>query len=605
MFSVIGRLAKVDLNNETVTIEPIPDESFKKFLGGNGLAIKIMLDIVRPGIDPLSPENIIIFATGPVTGTGIQGSDRTCIASKSPLNGLFFDSYMGGRFASTLKLAGYDALIVTGKAKKHKFILINEDNISILDAQEIIGKCPRDVLANLTTKMGEIEVCTTGIAGENLVKYANIVHPRFNGRHGISGRGGMGAVMAAKNLKAVVVKRVASSKLTVHSDKLLKDTRAAIQTNLNTKTKRLRELGTPAGISMINNLGALGTRNLTDEIFEFVDGISGETLRNKYYRKNITCFSCPVACGKLCELDGKLVKAPEYETLYSLGSMVGLGDPETIVRANSLCDEYGLDSITMGISIALAIECFQRGLISKKESEGLELRFGDRDLVLSLIEATAHRQGIGNLLAEGTRRLSKLLGKESWKYAYQVKGLELPGHSARAHKVMSIGYATGTRGGSHQDTRPRYGPDMSSYEGKVEQAIASQNQSAVGDSLVQCRFVMEAGLGIGFNDIYTDLLHATTGWGPNSTELNKIGERICSMERIFNVKEGISRKDDTLPYRVMWEEVPHGPLKGARTPAEKLDEMLDNYYQLRGWDETGIPRREVLSGLGLQKYFDS
>ena len=219
-----------------------------------------------------------------------------------------------------------------------------------------------------------------------------------------------------------------------------------------------------------------------------------------------------------------------------------------------------------------------------------------------MIAETAHREGIGNLLAEGTRRLSQILGGDSWKYAYQVKGLEVAGHSPRLLKTLSIGYATNTRGGSHQNARPRYGENMNTYEGKVEQAIADQHLSAVGDSLIQCRFVMEAGCGRVFTDCYTDLLKAVTGWAPSTAELNEIGERIYNMERIFNVREGISRRDDTLPYRAMWEEIPEGPYKGQKTPPEKLEELLDSYYRLRGWDENGIPRRETLERLSLQDY---
>ena len=603
MESIGGHLAKVNLNTQKFTIETIPSDSLRKFLGGRGLAAKIMLEMVKPGIDPLSQDNILVFATGPIAGTGVQGSDRVCIAAKSPLTGLFFHCSMGGRFGSTLRQAGYDAVVIIGKADEPKYIFVNEGNIEIRNAGELMGKSPGEVLASLSTKMKDFEVCATGIAGENLVRYAGIVHPRRKGRHGIAGRGGLGTVMASKNLKAIAIKRDKKGSIRgISSNALLRDVRERIQNNLNTATKRLTLLGTPFGVQLINSLGGLGTRNLNDETFEYADDISGEKLRDNYYQKNIGCHSCPIACGKLCELGGQLLKNPEYETLYALGSMVGVGDLDSIIKANNLCDKYGLDTISTGVSIAFAIECFEKGILSKEETNGYNLSFGDGDLILTLIEDIAQRKGIGNLLAEGTKRMSQILGRDSWKYAYQVKGLELPGHSARGLKVMSIGYATGARGGSHQDTRPRYGPGMSDFEGKVEQAIASQNVSAVGDSLIQCRFVMEAGCGINFNDIYTQLLEATTEWVPNTTELNVIGERIWNMERIFNLREGICRDDDTLPYKVMWEEVPRGPLKGQKTSLGKLKELLDRYYQLRGADENGIPRREVIKRLSLQGY---
>lgn len=604
MDGVMERVAHVNLSTQRIDIEKISDETFRKLLGGNGLAAKIMLERASSGIDALSPENILIFATGLLTGTGIQGSDRVCIAAKSPLTGLFFYSTMGGRFASALKQSGYDAVVVTGKADKPKYVFLDKGNVEIRDAEELKGRSPKEVLTSISSKIRDFEVCTTGIAGENLVKYAAIVHPRINGRDGVAGRGGLGTVMGSKNLKAIVVKRSEKEKLKIHSETLLKDVMVTIQANLNSnlKIKHLTLLGTSSGILKMNTLGTLGTRNLTDETFEYAESISGERLRDHYYRKNISCHSCPVACGKLCELGGKFLKNPEYETLYALGSMVGVNNLDTIIAANKLCDEYGLDTITMGVSIAFAIECFERGILSKREAGGHELRFGDGDLILTLVEETARRQGIGNLLAEGTKRMSQILGGESWKYAYQVKGLEIPGHSARALKVMSIGYATGPRGGSHQDTRRQYEPSMIDYDGKVEQAIPSQNMCAVGDSLIQCRFVMETGCGKNFNDVYSNLLEAVTGWRPDTAELNEIGERIFNMGRIFNVREGISGKDDILPYRVMEEGIPRGPLAGQRTPPEKLAELLDKYYQLRGWDENGIPQVQTLERLGLKEY---
>jgi aldehyde:ferredoxin oxidoreductase len=257
----------------------------------------------------------------------------------------------------------------------------------------------------------------------------------------------------------------------------------------------------------------------------------------------------------------------------------------------------------MGVTIAFAIECFERGLLTARQADNRPLRFGDGPLALALIGDTAFRRGVGNLLAEGTRGMSEMLGGDSWKYAYQVKGLELAGHSPRVLKGLSIGYATNTRGGSHQDARSRYGPGMDDYDGKVEMAIATQHLTAVGDSLVQCRFAMEAGLGLAINDEYGELLGAVTGWRPTTAELTAVGERIINLERIFNVREGISRKDDTLPYKVISEGIPQGPHKGHRIPPAKVDELLDSYYQSRGWDENGIPGMERLKRLGLEDYF--
>lgn len=603
MDAVIGRLLRINLSTGKIRIEKIPDDTFRKFLGGNGLAIKMFLEEVSPGIDAFSPDNILFLGTGPINGTGVQGSDRAYLAAKSPLTGLYFDSCMGGRFASSLKQAGFDAVAITGKAGRPSYVLIGPEDVEVCDASELNGKSPAEVKNILAKRLDNFEVCVIGIAGENLVRYASIIHPRHNARSGIAGRGGLGAVMGSKNLKAIALLRDKEVKVRINSAIGLKNIKSKIQTNLESKTGHLLSLGTAFGINAINTLGGLGTRNLNDEVFESASEVSGEQLRDVYYRKNISCHSCPVACGKLCELDGKLVKNPEYESIYALGCMMGIGDLAAIIRANILCDEYGLDTISMGITAAFAVECFEKGILSAEQTGNRTFRFGDANLLTSLIKETAYRNDIGQLLAEGTKHMSEIIGGDSWKYAYQVKGLELAGHSPRVIKTMAIGYATNTRGGSHQDARVRYGLDLDTYEGKVDMAIANQNLTAVGDSLVQCRFIMEAALGIDIGDEYSSLLEALTGWRPNTTELNEIGERIVNMERLFNVKEGIRRKDDTLPYRVMWEEIPRGAHKGERIPPEKLEDLLDNYYQLRGWDENGVPRRQTLERLGLEDYF--
>jgi aldehyde:ferredoxin oxidoreductase len=602
MDGVMGCLAIIDLSNKKTVFETIPNDYFKKFLGGNGLAIKIFLDKMMSGIDAFSPENILFLGTGPLTGTGVPGSDRITFASKSPLTGLFFDSSMGGRIASSLKHAGFDALTIVGKADVPCYIVVKPERVEFHEANHLIRKSPEEVRNILEGEFKDFDMCAIGLAGENLVRYASIIHPRPTGRSGVAGRGGLGAVMGSKNVKAIVIPRIKENKIKVYSTSMLRDLNHKIQVNLKTKTSHFTMLGTASGISMINSIGGLPTRNLEDEVFEYANEISGETLKAFYYRKDITCNHCPVACGKLCELDAGLVKGPEYETLYALGSMVGISDLKTILKANKLCDEYGLDTISMGVSIAFAIECFERGFLSKEDINNRLLSFGNNKLILELIEDTAYRRGIGDLLAQGTKRFSEILGGDSWKYAYQVKGLELAGHSPRVQKNLAIGYATNTRGGSHQDARARYLPGMEEYEGKVEMAISTQHLSAVGDSLVQCRFVTEGGLGQEINDEFCNLVYAVTGWRPSTAELAEIGERIFNMERIFNVREGIRRKDDTLPYKVMAQEIRQGPRKGHRVPPERFTELLSSYYQLRGWDENGIPSMETLKRLGLNEY---
>jgi len=603
IWSKMTCLASVDLSSEKTVFETIPDDYSKNLLGGNGFAIKIFLDKISPGVEAFSPENILFFGTGPVTGTGVPGSDRMTLAAKSPLTGLFFDSSMGGRMASSLKQAGYDALTIVGKARSPCYLIIKPGATELHDASRLVGKSPEEVRDIFSGAYKDFDLCGIGVAGENLVKYAGILHPRRTGRSGVAGRGGLGAVMGSKNLKAIIIPRVRERRVEVHSPALVRNLNHEIEANLKNKTGHFTSLGTASGVTMINSFGALATRNLRDEVFEFAADISGERLKEDYYQKNVTCHSCPIACGKICSVDGKLMRGPEYETLYALGSMLGTGDLKAILHANRLCDEYGLDTISMGVTLAFAMDCFERGLLSAQQADGRILRFGDPELVLDLIRDTAYQRGLGALLAQGTRGMSESLGGDSWKYAYQVKGLELAGHSPRVLKGLSIGYATNTRGGTHQDARARYLPGTDDYDGKPEMAIATQHLSSVGDSLIQCRFATEAGLGQVINDQFCDLLGAVTGWRPSVAELTAIGERIFNMERIFNVREGIRRKDDTLPYKVMWEEIPQGPHRGHRIPPEKLEDLLNRYYELRGWDENGVPGKERLQRLGLEEYW--
>jgi aldehyde:ferredoxin oxidoreductase len=592
-------LADINLSQESVTVKTISEDVLKKFLGGNGIAVNEISNRLAPGIDAFSPENILVFATGPLTATDVYGNDRLCVAAKSPLTNLFFDSILGGRLASSLKSTGFGALAVTGKAKRLSYLLVSPNSIQIHDASNLQGKSPQEVHDFFSSKYEGCETCAIGIAGENKIRYASIVHSRENNRGGIAGRGGLGAVMGSKNLKAIVIQRGENRKTEISSPDKLKILMGPYLSSFKEKNAHFSIVGTPGGVKFFNYLGGFGTRNLQDEMFEGADSINGDYLKNNYYKKNISCFRCPIACGKLCLVDSQLVKNPELETVYAFGGMNGISNIEAIIRANTLCDKYGMDTISMGVSLAFIVECTEKGLLPPSISSEHKICFGNDLQLVELITDTANRKGIGDLLAEGTRRMAEIIGNDTWKYTHQVKGLEICAHSARISKVLSIGYATNTRGGTHQDARPSYGPGCGNYEGKALAAVNSQHLSSIGDSLILCRFIMEGGLGSSLNETYCDILEAITGWRPSATELKEIGERIVNLERIFNVKEGVNRNQDTLTYRIMNEEIPRGPSKGQRTPPEKLQEMLDEYYSLRGWDKNGIPEQSTLKRLGL------
>jgi len=374
-----------------------------------------------------------------------------------------------------------------------------------------------------------------------------------------------------------------------------------------TGTKALSTFGTAVLVNPINTMGALGTQNLAAEVFEQAEEISGERFKDLYWERDTTCLKCPVACGKDFKVgDGEFAgtrwKMPEYESIFALGSMQNNANAASLIKANELCDQLGMDTISMGVTIAFAMECADRGLLTPQDM-GMELRWGDYHAMLHLIAATAHRQGFGALLADGSCRLAERLGGNAQHFLYAVKGLELPAHSARALKGMSIGYATATRGGSHHDTRPtmQYRPefDHSTITGKAEYAVRSQHYTAVGDSMVLCRFTGERGFGMLLNEAFSQMVNGVTGFGMTTEDLERVGERVINLERAFNVREGVRRKDDLLPYRVMHEPIPFGPSKGRYCPPAELDHMLDEYYALRQWSSDGVPTKERLASLGL------
>jgi aldehyde:ferredoxin oxidoreductase len=497
--------------------------------------------------------------------------------------------------------------VITGKAKRPSYLVITEEGCEVKPADKIWGKNTYEATRLIHHAEGrEMDVMAIGPAGENLVPFSCISHYWLN-RHGFAGRGGLGAVMGSKNLKAIGVKGTRKTQV-ADLDKLKKlvDSRKDL---LLTGTAGLKRFGTPGLVNLINEMGGLGTRNVQTEVCDKAEAISGERMKDLFFKKDSTCFHCYLVCGKCFYIrDGKYAgtewRMPEYETIYALGTMLENYDPSAIIKANKLCDEMGLDTITMGVTLAFACECFEKGIITTKETRGRKLSFGDPDLIMDMIMETAYRKGFGDFLAKGSNRMAEELGGEAKKYLYTVKGLEIPGHSARILKGMSIGYATGTRGGSHHDARPtlQYSSEVDNthIDGQPEFAVRTQNFTAVGDSLTQCRFAGERGFGGMLNENYTTMINAITGLDLSVDDIETIGERICTLERSYNCREGIRRKDDILPYRVMNEPVPSGAHKGMHCPRKELDLMLDEYYQLRGWDKDGVPTKKRLKELGLE-----
>jgi aldehyde:ferredoxin oxidoreductase len=607
MYGYTGRILYVDLKGQEFRIESFDEVFAKKYLGGNGFAAKILYDGLRKGVDPFSPENLVVFAVGPVTDSPLPSTSRAYVATKSPLSGLFFDSTFGGRFAITQKRTGFEAIVISGKAASPVYLVIDESGAQFKPAASLWGKLTKEAFEAIQAAEGEpADVVAIGPAGERRVRFACLVH-YWRGREGVSGRGGVGAVLGSKNVKAVVVK--GSIKTQMADSQALQDLIASRKEAMEKGTAGLKNLGTPVLVNMINTIGGLGVRNLQEEQSSRAPEIGGERLKELFFERNDTCFGCPIACGKTLllppEQGGLRWKMPEYETLFSLGSMADNWDAASLLKLNSLCDQYGLDTISMGVTISFALECFEKGYLTARDTGGKTLRFGKPALLLELVEETGKRIGFGDLLAEGSFRMAEWVGKDSANLLYCFKKVEVAGHSARALKGMSLGYATATRGGSHHDARPtlQYAGEFDRTKAQIAPSFAfrTQNFTAMDDSLTQCRFASERGFGGVINDNYARMINSVTGWNLTLEEIEGIGERIYNLERAFNCREGVSRKDDALPHRTSHQPIPDGPSKGMQTPPDEFNAMLDEYYRLRGWDSNGIPTREKLTALGLEE----
>ena len=600
-----GRILFVDVARGTSRVEPLSEATARAFLGGNGLAARLLYDTVPAGIDSFDPANAVVFAVGPITDTTVPGNSRACVASKSPLTELFFDSTFGGRFPATLKRTGFDAVVITGRAPAPSYLLVTETGATVKPAAALSGMSTRDAVNALVAAEGaDADAIAIGPAGERGVRFAALAH-YWKNREGVSGRGGIGAVLGSKNLKAVMVRGV--RKTDVADPAALKALLETTREPLRAGTQALSTFGTPFLVGPINALGGLGAFNLKTETFAEARAVGGEEMKAHYHDRDTTCLKCPVACGKQYaigegEFAGRRAKMPEYETIFALGPMLGNAHAESLIVANDLCDLLGMDTISMGVTLAFVAEALERGWLTQAEV-GVPFGWGEWRGMLRLIEMTARREGFGARLAEGAWRLAESVHPEATNLVYAVKRLELPAHSARALKGLSIGYATATRGGSHHDTRPtpQYAPgfDRRSTKDKPDFAVRSQHFTAVGDSLVLCRFTSERGFGLFVGEPYAAMVRAVTGWDITAEELERIGERIVNLERLFNVREGVRRPNDTLPWKVMHEPIPDGPSAGMYCPPDELDRMLDEYYRIRGWDPDGVPGRERLTTLGL------
>ena len=582
-----GRIARINLDTQKTTIESPPEEYYRHYLGGRGFIVHTLLKEVPQKIDPYGPENKIIFALGPITGHPFAGSGRNSVGCKSPLSGGFGECEAGGYWGAELKRAGYDGLIVEGISKKPVYLWINNGEIEIRSAAKLWGLAVADTQNAIREELEDKKIRTAviGPAGENRVRFACIL----NDCNHAAGRTGMGAVMGSKNVKAIAVRGQRPPKM-ADRKRLLEINRWMLE-NFKEKSK-FWKYGTGAGIAKFEETGNLPIRNFKGGRFPGAEKISAKLLCENYLEKMDSCFACPIRCKKRIKLEkpyevDPVYGGPEYETLAALGSNCGIDDLEAITKANELCNRLGLDTISTGGVIAFAMECFERHILDSKDTNGLDLTFGNARAMLEMVERIARRQGFGDLLAEGTRRAAKTIGKGAIDYAMQVKGEEIPMHEPRFKQPLGLHYSMHVTGADHgTGINDSSTLDEESAKKLYELGFSSQLSNYIG----VCRFVPWS------DQQLKDALECITGWQMNSRELMDIVERGVALARIFNAREGFSTEDDRLPKR--FETTPSdGPLKGI--DPKKLALAQKAYYQMMGWDESGIPTRKKLADLKI------
>ncbi|MBT3207514.1 MAG: aldehyde ferredoxin oxidoreductase family protein [Bacteroidetes bacterium] len=586
MKGVFNKIYSVNLSKKTAELIQIADDIYHKYLGGRGLGVKIFTDKVNPKIDPLSADNAIVLTTGPITGTSVSTSGRMSLVTKSPLTGGIFYSNTGGNFGFNMKRCGIDGVLIVGKSEKPSYLLLDGDNkLEIKDATDLWGLDAEQTHEKLLELEGKkARTLEIGPAGENLVRISSIM----NDADHAFGRGGVGAVWGSKNLKAIVVKN-GKLKTTVHNPKLLKNySKSALDKikALPVTRSAFPLFGTAGVLHVTNSLSMLPIRNFKYGQHEEAPKLGGEAIRKEILDKTSACYACTIRCRRSTKTGKMKGKGPEYESVWALGANCEIFDLKKVTEANYYCNKLGIDTISMGVTISCAMELQEKGLFPYEN-----VKFGNDEIITDLVKKTALREGIGNDLAEGSKRLAEKYGDA--EVAIHVKGLELPAYDPRGAMGHALGYVTSNRGGCHLTgylaamelfSAPKRIPRFT-ISGKADLLVLKQNQSAIEDSLVNCKF---SGYALGF-DFHSRFASVITGYDYNTTELLRIGERIYNLERIFNIDAGIEKEQDKLPERFIKEPFKEGLSKDRVVPVAK---MLKEYYAVRNWDENGIPTIE-------------
>ena len=591
-----GKILRVNLSDKSFKVEDLDLNLAKKFIGGRGLGTKLYMDEVSPTVDPLSPENKVVIASGPLTGAAVPTGCRYMVITKSPLTGMIASSNSGGRWGAVLKYAGFDAIILEGRAAQPCYINIADDKVEILDAAALWGTTSEECLKTLEKKHEGCSVLNIGPAGETL----SLVAAVMNEGERAAGRSGVGAVIGSKNLKAISV-TASRSVMPAYDAEALKAVTARCMANLGENgvtSAGLPTYGTAVLVNIINQVGSYPTRNWQESYDENADKTSGETLKEKFLVKNGFCHRCSIGCGRVIKIDGSEVGGPEYETIWAFGSNCGVSDLDAVNRANQMCNEMGNDTISVACTIAAAMELYQMGLIKEADCEGVPLVWGSGEAIVKWTERMGRAQtALGKLMAQGSARLCEHYGHP--EISMSVKKQELPAYDARGIQGIGLNYATSNRGGCHvrgYTISPEIlglpeALERTSIENKHVWVKIFQDLTAVIDSSGTCLF---SSFALGAQE-YAELLNAATGTEYDVDSLLEAGERIYNLERLYNKKAGMKPEDDTLPKRLLEEPIVDGVSKGQLS---RLSEMLPLYYEARGW-QNAFPTQETLTRLGL------
>jgi len=623
-----GKILHVNLTTGQITIEQPPEEFYRTYWGGSAMGTYYLLKHTPPGADPLGPENTLSFMLSATTGVAISGQSRATATAKSPLTGLVGDSQAGGFWPAELKFAGFDGIVLTGKSQHPVYLWVHDGEAELRDASHLWGKglVTGETQRIIQQELGDdkIEVAQIGPGGERLIRFAAVMN-MSNRAHG---RTGMGAVMGSKNLKAIAVR--GHGKVNVMDKEAVAKLARLASTRLPDypDMKGLQDYGTASVLNYQNSMGGLPTRNYTSGVFEHAEQLSGETMADTILKENDTCYACVVRCKRVVETQYKGTKVvpfyggPEYETLSTLGSYCGIGDLSAVALAHQICDQYGVDTITCGATIAFAMECFEKGLLTLQDTGGIELRFGNADAMLAVLDKIVRREGLGDLLANGSAYAARQIGRSAEDLVVAVKNQELPAHMPQVKRSLALIYAVNPFGADHQSSEhdPGYTaeaspislermaslgltspqPDRLLNREKVKLALYTEWNYSFMDTADLCQFVYGPSWQLLGPTEMVELMRAVTGWEMTIADMQRIGERRLNMLRWFNARQGAGRERDTLPKRLFDEPLKGGPSDGVAVTRQELEAALNDYYELAGWDKTtGWPNWTKLKELGL------